>query len=166
MRATVALLALLLSACAGTPPASTPAASLASTPAEEAAVRAAVQRLFDAMRAGDSTAARAFFHPDATMISVGVRDGATAIQKADPNGFIRAIGTPHDKTWDERIANLQVRVDANLATAWMDYAFYLGGEFSHCGVNAVEMVRVAEGWKAIHLADTRRREQCAPQLRQ
>src|SRR3712207_3203690 len=112
MRATVAFLLLLLSACAGAQTGSAPATSAATAPGDEAAVRAAVQSLFDAMRAGDSIAARRFFHPDATMLSVGVRDGATTINKGDANGFIRAIGTPHDKVWDERIANLQVRVDA------------------------------------------------------
>ncbi len=76
------------------------------------------------------------------------------------DAFVAAVGTPHDEVWDERIWNVQVRVDGNLATAWMDYAFYLGERFSHCGVNAFQLFRGPEGWRIIQIADTRRREGC------
>ena len=65
-----------------------------------------------------------------------------------------------EEVWDERIWDAEVRVDGNLATAWMKYAFYAGDEFSHCGVDAFQLFKGVDGWKVFHVADTRRREGC------
>ncbi len=121
---------------------------------------ATVQRLFDGMRAGDSTVVRSVFHADARLVTTGVREGRPVIQEVAVDQFVAAVGTPHEEVWDERIWNPQVRVDDNLATAWMDYAFFLGECFSHCGVNAFQLFRSPEGWKIIQIADTRRRDGC------
>lgn len=124
-------------------------------------VRAAITRLFDGMREGDSAKVRSVFHPLARLGSAIVRDGVVAVRPDSPDGFIRAVGAPKEAVWDERIANLVVQVDGPLATAWMDYAFYLGNRRSHCGVNAVQLVRMAEGWQIVSLIDTRRPDGCA-----
>jgi hypothetical protein len=42
----------------------------------------------------------------------------------------------------------------------MNYAFFAGDTFSHCGVNAFQLFKGADGWKIFHIADTRRREGC------
>lgn len=151
------LLALVLVAGpAGPVAAQNPAAS--ANP--EAEVRAVIARLFDGMRAGDSTAVRSVFHPEARLQSAGARDGRPVL-RTDPVGdFVRAVGTPHAEVWDERISGLEVRIDGPLATAWMRYRFHLGERFSHCGVNAVQLFRDESGWRIIQLADTRRAE-CA-----
>lgn len=140
-----------------------PAAAFAQqTPAanEEAAVAAAVRRLFDGMRAADSAMVRAAFHPEATLRTVAVRQGQTMTRTDQLQGFVTAVGTPHDQVWDERISDLQIRIDGPLATAWMNYTFYAGATKSHCGVNSFELVKMADGWKITHIADTRRREGC------
>jgi len=123
-------------------------------------VRAVIERLFDGMRAGDSTAVRSVFHRNAHMYSVGVRDGQPVLLQGSVDKFVRAVGTPHEEIWDERVWNIEVRVDGDLAAAWMDYAFYLGSNLSHCGANAFHLFRGVEGWKIIGLADTRRGDGC------
>ncbi len=128
---------------------------------EEAAVMAVVEAMFDAMRAGDGAAMRATLHPTATGASVSVREGVpTLTRETSMDGFVQAVGTPHEEVWDERIWDSEVRVDGNLATAWMKYAFYAGEEFSHCGVDAFQLFKGEDGWKVFHVADTRRREGC------
>lgn len=126
----------------------------------EREVRAVVQRLFDGMRAGDSAAVRSVFDSTARFRSAIVRDGNPVLQTATVDGFVRAIGTPHDSIWDERIWDVEVRVDGNLASVWTKYAFYVGPRFSHCGVDHFLLFQRPDGWKIIHLADTRRREGC------
>jgi len=136
-------------------------APVAAQESEEAAVMAAVEAMFDAMRAGDSAAMRAVLHPAATGASVSVREGVPTLDREESlDGFVQAVGTPHEEVWDERIWDAEVRVDGNLATAWMKYAFYLGEEFSHCGVDAFQLFKGEDGWKVFHIADTRRREGC------
>ncbi len=121
-------------------------------------VRLVIDQLFDGMRAGDSTMVRSVFAGEAQTISTGFRnDGTPAMQVGDIDRFVQAVGTPHDVVWDEKIWDVEIRVDDNLATAWMKYAFFLGEQFSHCGVDAFVLVRRPEGWKVVHLSDTRRR---------
>ena len=130
-------------------------------PDEEAAVLAVVEAMFDAMRAGDSTAFRAVLHPTATGASVFVREGQpTLAREASLEGFVQAVGTPHEQVWDEKIWDAEVRIDGLLATVWTPYAFYLGEELSHCGVDAFQLFKGEDGWKVFHIADTRRREGC------
>ena len=136
-------------------------APVAAQESEEAAVMAAVEAMFDAMRAGDSAAMRAVLHPSATGASVSVREGVSTLDREETlDGFVQAVGTPHEEVWDERIWDAEVRVDGNLATAWMKYAFYLGDQLSHCGVDAFQLFKGEDGWKVFHVADTRRREGC------
>jgi hypothetical protein len=62
--------------------------------------------------------------------------------------------------WDERIGEVEIKIDDNLATAWMNYAFYVGDTFSHCGVNAFQLAKGEAGWKVIQIADSRRKVAC------
>lgn len=119
-------------------------------------VRAVVDRLFDGMRVGDSAVVRSVFHPQAGLFTTAVRDGQPVLRSDSIAAFVRAVGTPHEQVWDERISNVEIRVDDPLATAWMDYRFHLGERFSHCGVNALQFFRTPEGWKIIQIIDTRR----------
>lgn len=127
---------------------------------DRAAVLATVHRLFDAMRAGDSAAVRTVFHPAALLATAVVRQGAPVLQVDTLEAFIRAVGTPHDEVWDERIRDEEVRIDGPLASVWTEYSFFAGDRFSHCGVDAFQLARGAEGWRIIVLSDTRRREGC------
>lgn len=147
--------ALLLLALAAAP-------SLAAQSADpRVQVEAAITRLFDAMRAGDSAAVRSLFHPAARLGSAVERDGVVTVRPDAPDAFIRAVGSPRQAVWDERIAGLTIQIDGPLASAWMEYAFYLGDRRSHCGVNAMQLVRMAEGWQIVSLIDTRRQDGCA-----
>jgi hypothetical protein len=123
-------------------------------------VLAVVRRLFDGMRAGDSAIVRTVFDVNARLVSAAIRDGQPYARVTTAEEFIAAVGRPHDAVWDERIWDTEVRVDGNLASVWTKYAFYLGDRFSHCGVDAFHLVRRAEGWKIVDLADMRRQEGC------
>ncbi len=132
----------------------------AQAPDERAAVLRVVQRLFDGMRAGDSAAVRSTFHPGAQLATAIVRQGNAIVEIDTLDGFIRAVGTPHDEVWDERLSNTSVQVDGTLASVWTDYSFYLGDKFSHCGVDAFQLAKSGGEWLILALADTRRRQGC------
>lgn len=149
---------------ARTPPSATPvynaAAATAPLDAREREVIDVVERLFAAMRAGDSAAARALFEPGTRLRTVANRQGVLTISEDSLGMFMRAIGTPHAQVYDERTANERVLIDGPYAVAWVDYTFYLGGQKSHCGVDSFQMVRRPAGWRIFGLTDTRRRESC------
>lgn len=128
---------------------------------EKDAILAVTARLFDGMRAGDSAMVRSTLHPKAASATAFIRQGTPTVQVEDGmDDFVKAVGTPHDKVYDERVANPVVHQDGNLAAVWMDYTFYLGDQKSHCGVDAFLLAKDSDGWKIISIADTRRRDGC------
>lgn len=143
------------------------AATLAAAPLraqadDEADVRAAITALFDAMRTRDGDAVRRAFTDDARLQTVAGRpDGTVELRTDAVENFATAVAAPSDQVWDERIDQWHIRVDGALAVATTDYSFFLGERFSHCGINAFQLLRTAEGWKIFQLVDTRRRAGCA-----
>ena len=137
------------------------APATAASSADAQAVLAVVNKLFDAMRTRDSAAARSVFAPNAVLLTAAAGpDGAPRIQEGNIADFVAALGRPSEQVWDERLYDTVVHVDGNLASVWTGYDFFLGDRLSHCGVDAFVLARHTDGWKIVHLSDTRRREGC------
>ena len=124
------------------------------------AIEAVVIALFDAMRAGDGDQVRSLFVEGTVLQSAGERDGVPQLGNTPTERFADAVDNAEGPIWDERIWDLTIHVDDRLASAWMNFAFYRGDTFSHCGVNSMQLFKGDVGWKIFHLADTRRREGC------
>ena len=132
----------------------------------EAEVMQVVDGLFDAMRASDSAAVRAAFHPELEKIgSSGSRDGVAGVRYGELAGFLEAVGGSEPGALDERIGTSDIRIDDNLATVFTPYAFYYNGNLSHCGVNVFHIARTGDDWKIVGLVDTRRLEGCEEWLK-
>ena len=75
--------------------------------------------------------------------------------------FLKAIANrPADQVWEEKLLDYKVQIDGNLAHVWTPYEFWFNGNFSHCGANAFTLAKTEEGWKIVHLIDSRRKEGC------
>lgn len=125
---------------------------------------AAVERMFEGMRTADSAMVRSVFAAGARFAMIDPRGASATIRFDSVGGWIAAIAGSN-RRWDERIYDVQVRVDSNIAQVWAPYTFYLDGQVRHCGVNAVDLLRDRDGWKVTQLADTRRRENCPDPLK-
>lgn len=124
-------------------------------------VIAVIEKLFDGMRAGDSTVMRLTLHPEAHLQSSFTnKAGNPVLKNGSAEDWIKAVGTPHEEIYDEKIWSYHVQIDDNLAAVWTEYTFFLGEQLSHCGVNAFHLVKTIEGWKITHITDTRRRQNC------
>lgn len=125
-------------------------------------VRKVIDMLFDGMREGDSSKVRSVFRPEARMYTSFIsKSGDRILQHGNLQDFLHAIGTPHKDMYDERISNTLIQIDGGIAQVWTDYSFYLGDTFSHCGVDAFQLVLEHPGeWRILHLMDTRRKEGC------
>lgn len=135
--------------------------SAQGTGADSTAVLAVMKRLFDGMRAGDSSMVRSVFHSKMqTMTTAVTRQGAAVADFGDIQGFLKAVGTPHAEIYDERVYNPEVRIDGTLATIWVEYSFFVGAKFSHCGIDAFQLAREGGDWKIVAIADTRRKTGC------
>ena len=139
---------------------STAAAAQQPAPSETEAVKRTIQTFFEGMRKGDSALVRSTFAPGAVFHTIAARNGTPQLRAENPSDFVKAVGTPHKEVWDERITFDKVLIDANLASVWTPYEFYLGSTFSHCGYNSFQLVKLAGGWKIAHVIDTRRKDKC------
>ncbi len=136
----------------------TPSAARAQGPAQDSAY-AVVTALFDAMRARDTATMRAAFTANASLQSI-TRD---SVRFESVEGWLGGVGRASAGTvLDERLANAVVHVDGDLANIWVDYWFFVGDRFSHCGVDAFLLARHHGTWRIFSVVDTRRREGCPP----
>ncbi|MEQ9399243.1 MAG: nuclear transport factor 2 family protein [Longimicrobiales bacterium] len=127
--------------------------------ADEQAAEQVVRDLFDHMRNGDAEAMRALFHPDARLVTTGMRDGQPLVRLVPVPDWLQGVAGA-DRVLDERLYETEVRVAENLAFVWTEYSLFVGGQFSHCGTDLFDLVRTADGWRIIQVADTRKQEGC------
>ena len=138
-----------------------PASAQQDTQADEQAVRAVVDRLFDGMRSRDTTMMRSVFADEAQFYGLD-REGNVRI--TTPSEFITSIArAPEGLLLDEVLHDVEIRIDGPLASVWTYYDFFAGDDFSHCGYDAFQMLKVQGEWKIVALADSRRQADCRKQ---
>jgi hypothetical protein len=141
MRSRLALLVTIL--------AFAPARSIAAQATARDSVVAVVQRTFDGMRTRDTTGLRALF--DSTARLIGAPNTPTApTHPSTVSQFLTAIATaPADRAWDERMFGPEVRTDGPVAQLWTYYTFREGATFSHCGTDAITLMRSGGAWRIV-----------------
>lgn len=126
----------------------------------EDSVKMTVNNLFDGMRAGDGAKVKAAFADSALLQTIMVKEGKVFIRNLQPAAFSDFVSKQKAGAADERIEFGMVKIDDNLASVWTPYKFYYNGQFSHCGVNSFQLVRLNGEWKIQFLIDTRRKDGC------
>jgi len=127
----------------------------------EDSVKAVINKLFDGMKNSDASSIKESFADSAILQTIGrSQDGKTVIRTDQVKGFVESIGRLAKGDADERIQFETVKIDGALAIVWTPYKFYYKGQFSHCGVNSFQLVRINGNWRIQYLIDTRRRQGC------
>ena len=116
---------------------------------EERAVIAAAQAMFNAMKALDPEAFRKSMVPDGFLMSVGFE----TTRRTARDDFAARIAD-QTRPMIERMWDPEVRIDGPVATLWAPYDFYSALEFSHCGTDAFQLAKTAEGWKVVMISYT------------
>lgn len=127
----------------------------------EDSVKAAVNKLFEGMKSSDASMIKSAFADSAILQSVGrTRDGKTVIQSETVDGFAEIVSKLPKGAADEQIQFETIKIDGPLAIVWAPYKFYFNGQFSHCGADSFQLVRLNGKWVIQYLIDTRRKD-CA-----
>lgn len=128
---------------------------------EQVAVMEPINNLFEGMNKGDSAMVHKAFTEDVGFATIGNdKEGNPKLTRGSLQRFLVAMGTPHKEIYSEPIWDVKIEIDGNFAQVWAKYAFYLGKELHHCGVDAFQLFKGADGWKIFQLADTRQPEGC------
>jgi len=124
-------------------------------------VKQVIENMFVAMKNADTTLFQSCFHSTAFLQTISVnREGFTQIRNENITAFIKQVGSLPKNAADERIQFSSILVDGDLASVWTPYSFYFNGQFSHCGVNSFQLVRINNVWKIQYCIDTRRKKPC------
>lgn len=121
-----------------------------------------INALFRGMSTGDSALVHASFTPDASLASISKnKEGVTVVRRDELSKFLIAIGTPHEEKWSEPIWDVKIQMDGTFAQVWAKYGFFIGKQFSHCGVDTFQLIKGTDGkWRIFYLADTRWKDGC------
>jgi len=127
----------------------------------EDSVKAVVNQLFAAMKGANAAMLKETFADSAVLQTIRRKqDGTFFVQDEKVSDFVEQIGKAKKDSLDERIAFETIKIDGPLAIVWTPYKFYYAGNFSHCGVNSFQLVRINGRWRIQFLIDTRRRQGC------
>ena len=123
-------------------------------------VLATIERVLGAMRARDTTGLRAAFDSTARLTSVP-DSAARPTRPQTVSRFLTDIASaPPDRAFDERIYDPEVRIEGPIAQVWTYYTFREGKTFSHCGTDALTLMRTGGGWRIVNWIWTVRRTGC------
>ena len=123
-----------------------PATSSMQSATDRDAVLKVIQIFFDTMTARDVEGARKIMVPEGRFHAMDMRQ-----PHMDPQSFTNAEYFARlrqsKETHRERIWDPDVRVHGSIATVWAPYDFWTDGKFSHCGVDAFDLIKTSDGWK-------------------
>jgi hypothetical protein len=137
MRVALILLVLLLTAAG---------ARAQSRDTEKDAVLETVQAFFDTMTARDVEGARKILQPQGRFHAMRMRDGKPDVRAFSNEEYFAQLQASK-QTMRERMWNPEVRISGLIATVWTPYDFWIDGKFSHCGIDAFDLIKTEEGWK-------------------
>ena len=116
-----------------------------------------IENLFNAMKSADSLGVKNAFSGSAIMQTFGKNQEIRTDKVED---FAKQVGASQAGDLDERFTISKILVDGNMASVWVPYQFYYKGNFSHCGVNSFQLVKINDEWKIQYIIDTRRKDNC------
>lgn len=133
--------------------------SIAQSP--EDSVKTVITQMFTAMKNADSVTLKTVFADSALLQSIArSQEGKIIVRNESIGEFIEFVGKQPAGAADERIQFETIKIEGPLAAVWTPYVFYFNGQFSHCGVNSFQLVRIDNAWKIQYIIDTRRKEGC------
>ena len=118
--------------------------------AEEQAVLAPIQAMFDGMSKRDAVTIKAPTLPGGTIVLM--RDGKPVQMTLE--AFAERVSKPSTSRIEERIHNPLIRIDNDLAVVWAAFDFLVDGKVDHCGTDLFNLVRVDGRWIIAGVADT------------
>ena len=121
-----------------------------------------IDTFFEGFHKGDTVLMKSVMAPKMVMQTASsTPTGEHKVTDGSGTDFINAIANrPADQKWVEKLLDYSVQIDGNLAHVWTPYEFYFNGNFSHCGANAFTIAKTDDGWKIIHIIDSRRKDSC------
>jgi hypothetical protein len=125
----------------------------------EDSVKTTINMFFEGMKSADTSLIRATLTEGVIFQTIArKKEGGLTVRSENVDDFIKFIATTTKGDADERITFDAIKIDGVLASVWTPYNFYMKGQFSHCGANSFQLVKLKGLWKIQYIIDTRRRD--------
>jgi len=136
--------------------------SSAVAQSDEMAIEAIIKQVFIGMEKGDSAMAHQSFSKHVTMATVNTdKNGKPElVMESSMAPWLASIAKPRPDKLYEEIWGIKINIDGAFAQVWCDFAFYVGKNFHHCGIDSFQLFKESGTWKIFHIADTRRTTGC------
>jgi hypothetical protein len=118
-----------------------------STGKEREAVMKTVQAFFDTMTAHDVEGARQILQPQGRFHAMTMKDGKPDVRAFSNEEYFADLQAGSKRKMQERIWNPEIRINGLIANVIAPYDFWIDGKFSHCGIDAFDLIKTEEGWK-------------------
>ncbi len=128
----------------------------------EIAIRTCIDVFFEGMKEADTTKIKSVCMPNVNLTTV-LKDSlmGNRLHTLSFDKFLKSIALKKEPmVYDERISDVRINADLELAAAWTPYKFYVNDRFIHCGNNLFQLVKTTNSWKIFAITDTRRKIDC------
>ena len=126
---------------------------------EVAQIEAVAEALLRGISESDAQLLDQALHPAAYLMAVPDEGTARRQERAE---FIQNVGDSGGR-YLERMWEPRTEVSGPVATVWAPYDFYVDGQFSHCGIDAFQLIRQDDRWVILSVVYTMRRgDDCEP----
>lgn len=125
---------------------------------EYAAVQLVVDRFFESINTGNGELIASLEVEGAQILNIR-EDTAGEYEFASRDWF----GTDNfnsDNQLTERYWDEELLISDSLAVFWAPYDFHINGEFSHCGIDVLNLIKIDGQWKIGHAMWTIQRSGC------
>ncbi len=133
---------------------------------DRSAVLALMDQAFAAVGSGNPDDARATQLAEGTSLSFRPRPGGAPGEqemRISTNEALVVGGIGDDHEYFEKWAgDPTVIIQGPIAIVWGEYEFWIDGDFSHCGIDSVQLAKVDGHWKIANWMWTVEKEGCRP----
>jgi hypothetical protein len=131
---------------------------------ERTAILAVMQQAFDAVRSQDPDDWRAIQLAGGTSLSFRPhpdgRAGQLQMRIAQNEAFVAGQVRDSHEYVERWTSDPTVLIRGPIAIVWGEYEFWIDGEFSHCGVDSTDVVKIDGAWKIVNFTWTVEKDEC------
>ena len=128
---------------------------------DQANVLVPIERLFDALEAGDSAAMMRLVYPEGRVTATGDRATGSGLRQQSWAEFAQRVKP--DSRFTETIGNPAIEIDGDIAMVWAPFVVRVAGKVTNCGFDHFDLVRENGAWKIMNLTFSSRITGCPPE---
>ncbi len=125
---------------------------------EYAAVKQVIDHFFESINTGNGELLASLEVEGAQILNI--REDTVGEYEFVERGWFEGDNFATDIQLTERYWDEQLLLSDKLAVFWAAYDFHIDGEFSHCGIDVLNLIKIDDEWKIGHAMWTIQRPGC------